>query len=233
MNDLLLHLKEVRLALIRSLIFFCVVLCCLLCRKNDIFSLVASPLIQHLPKNSSLIAVDVASPFLTPLLGVLFLSFLVSFPFALYQAYLFVSKGLFPEERKVLLPLMASSLVLFYGGVAFAYFLVIPALSSFMALNVHPSVTYMPDISLYLKTFITLCFVFGLSFQLPAVLFALVVLRVLSLEQLVAFRPYACVLIFAFAAVVTPPDILSQLLLAIPLLVLYELSLRASHLIKA
>jgi len=226
------HLVELRDRLIRALVAVLLAfgVLCIWPGPSGMFDLLAAPLASHLPVGTKLIATNVISPLLVPLKITLMAGFLVALPFVLYQAWAFVAPGLYSHEKKLVLPLVISSTVLFLAGVAFCYFVVIPAMSKFIQQFSAQSITAAPDIEQYFGFVLTLFVVFGCAFEVPIVVIVLARLGMVSLEQLRSFRGYFIVLAFVVAAVVTPPDVISQLALAIPMCILYEAGIWAAGL---
>jgi len=186
--------------------------------------------VAHLPKGATLIATSVISPFMVPLKIMLMAAFLLALPVILHQAWAFVAPGLYANEKKLVLPLVISSTFLFFVGVAFCYFFVFGQVFSFIQGFAPKSITAAPDIEAYLSFVLTMFLAFGLAFEVPVVVVVLVKMGVVSLEKLKDFRGYFIVLAFVVAAIVTPPDVVSQLALAIPMCLLYELGLWAAQL---
>jgi sec-independent protein translocase protein TatC len=219
------HLVELRTRLMRSMIAVVVVLLCLFPFAKDIYAFLAQPLLQKLPAGATMIATDVTGTFLVPLKVTLMASFLVALPYVLWQAWAFVAPGLYHHEKRLALPVLVSSVVFFFVGMCFAYFLVFPVMFSFFAGYTPAGVTMMTDIDKYLSFILTMFLAFGITFEVPVIVIVLVRLRVVSLEKLRAIRSYVIVGAFIVGAVFTPPDVLSQLMLAVPLWLLYELGL--------
>ncbi|MBI3148103.1 MAG: twin-arginine translocase subunit TatC [Betaproteobacteria bacterium] len=219
------HLFELRTRLMRAIITVLVVFACLFPWAKDIYALLAAPLLEVLPEGASMIATDVTGTFLVPLKVTLMGAFLVALPVVLYQMWAFVAPGLYQHEKRLIVPLLASSVVLFFVGMAFAYFVVFPVAFGFFAGYTPAGVQMMTDIDKYLSFVMGMFIAFGITFEVPVVLIVLVRLGVVSLEKLKEARPYTTVGAFIVAAVVTPPDVVSQLLLAVPLVLLYELGL--------
>lgn len=226
------HLIELRDRLIRSLIAVVVVFAalCVYPGPSGLYDLLAAPLTAHLPQGATLIATNVISPILVPLKITLMAAFFVALPVVLYQTWAFVAPGLYTHEKRLVLPLVVSSTLLFFAGVAFCYFLVIPAMSQFIQSWAPQSITAAPDIEQYFSFVLTLFFVFGAAFEVPIVVIVLARLGIVSIAQLRQFRGYFIVIAFVVAAVVTPPDVISQLALAIPMCILYELGIWAAQL---
>jgi len=226
------HLLELRTRLMRALAGLAVVLLALLPFANKLFALLAVPLLEKLmPAGGQLVAVQVASPFFTPLKLAFFVALLVSAPWLLYQAWAFVAPGLYQREKRLAMPLLVSAVALFYAGCAFAYFVVLPAVFGFLTAIKPEGVAMMTDINAYLDFVLVIFLAFGISFQLPVALVILVALGWVTPDQLRAGRGYAVVGIFIVAALITPPDVVSQLLLAIPMCLLYEAGILASRMV--
>lgn len=225
------HLVELRSRLLRAVAAVLLTLVVLIPFANRIYGWLAKPLLEHLPAGGAMIATDVASPFFAPLKLAFFVALFVTMPFILYQAWAFVSPGLYKHERRLAVPLLASSVLLFYLGCAFAYFLVLPAIFTFMTSVAPEGVAVMPDISRFLDFALILFLAFGFCFEVPVALVILVAIGVVSPEQLVRSRPYAIVGAFVIAAILTPPDVVSQLLLAVPMCILYEVGIVAARLV--
>ncbi len=195
-----------------------------------LYDLLAAPLVAHLPKGATLIATSVISPFMVPLKILLMSAFLRALPVVLWQVWGFVAPGLYAHEKRLVLPLVMSSTVLFFVGVAFCYFFVFGQVFSFIQSFAPKSITAAPDIEAYLSFVMTMFISFGLAFEVPIVVVVLARLGLVSLEKPKAFRGYFIVLAFIIAAVVTPPDVVSQLALAIPMVLLYEMGIWAAQL---
>jgi len=223
------HLIELRNRLVRIVICVLVVFLGLASYANKIYSLLAGPLMQHMPKNSSMIAIDVASPFFTPFKLALILSVFICVPFILYQFWAFVAPGLYKRERRMILPLLVASTLLFYLGVAFAYFVVFPLVFGFLTAAAPEGVAVMTDIAKYLDFVLALFFAFGVCFEVPIFTIVLVWTGLVTPESLADKRPYVIVGAFIVGAVLTPPDALSQTLLAVPMWMLFELGLLCSR----
>jgi Twin arginine targeting (Tat) protein translocase TatC len=217
------HLLELRDRLLRSILGVLLVFLALFPFADDLYTLLAGPLLAHLPEGSTMIAIEVASPFLTPFKLTLVLSVFVSMPFILYQIWAFIAPGLYRNERRVLMPFLLSSSVLFYVGMAFAYFVVFPLAFAFLTGAAPEGVTVMTDINKYLDFVLTFFFVFGIAFEVPIATLVLVFLGITTPDHLSGKRPYVIVGAFAVGMVLTPPDVVSQTLLAIPLWLLFEL----------
>ena len=225
------HLIELRSRVMRGLAGLGIVLLVLLPFANKLYGLLAQPLLDKLPKGGQLIATQVASPFFAPMKLAFFAALMIAMPWLLYQAWAFVAPGLYKREKKLALPLLASALTLFYAGCAFAYFLVLPMVFGYLARVTPEGVAMMTDISAYLDFVLVLFLAFGLSFELPVALVILALLGWVTPAQLREGRGYAVVGIFVVAAVLTPPDVVSQLMLAIPMCLLYEAGIIAAAMV--
>jgi sec-independent protein translocase protein TatC len=190
--------------------------------SNEIFTFVAQPLIDKLPKGGQLVATSVISPFMTPFKLSLFVALLLAIPYVLWQVWAFVAPGLYKHEKRFAIPLVLSSIVLFYAGAAFAYSFVFPVMFDFFAKTTPVGVTMMTDISNYLDFVLTMIFAFGVAFEVPIAVVLLVISGVVSLEKLRGARGYVLIGIFVIAAFLTPPDAISQSIMAIPMYLLYE-----------
>ncbi len=231
-RPLVAHLLELRTRLLRGVAGLVLVLLCLLPFANRLYALLAQPLLDKLPKGGQLIATQVASPFFAPMKLAFFVALVLAMPWLLYQAWAFVAPGLYRREKKLAFPLLASALALFYAGCAFAYFLVLPMVFGFLARVTPAGVTMMTDISAYLDFVLVLFLAFGLSFELPVALVILSLLGWVTPAQLREGRGYAVVGIFVIAAIMTPPDVVSQLMLAIPMCLLYEAGIIAASMVS-
>ncbi|MGC9457922.1 MAG: twin-arginine translocase subunit TatC [Halothiobacillaceae bacterium] len=225
------HLVELRNRLLKSVLVVFVLFLALFPFANDLYSLLADPLIAKLPEGTSMIATQVVSPFLVPLKLAGFTALFVSVPYLLYQLWAFVAPGLYKNERQLILPLVLSSTALFYIGAAFAYFAVFPVVFGFLASTTPEGVAMMTDINEYLGFVITLFFAFGLAFEVPVATVLLVIVGAVTPEQLAEKRRYAILIAFIIGAILTPPDILSQFMMAIPVWMLYELGILISRVI--
>lgn len=223
------HLIELRSRLLRALAGFALALAAALPFANRLYAWLAQPLIDKLPAGAQLIAVEVASPFLAPLKLAFFVALVASMPWLLYQLWAFVAPGLYRREQRLALPLLLSALVLFYAGCAFAFYLVLPAVFGFLTAVTPDGVAMMTDINAYLSFVLVIFLAFGLSFELPVALVILVLLGWVTPAQLREARGYAIVGIFVLAAIITPPDVISQLMLAVPMILLYEAGILAAR----
>jgi sec-independent protein translocase protein TatC len=219
------HLVELRDRLLRSIIVILVIFLGLAYYANEIYALLAGPLLKHMPAGTQMIAIEVASPFFTPFKLTLVVAVLIAIPYILYQVWAFIAPGLYRHERRLILPLLAASTVLFYGGIAFAYFVVFPVLFGFLAAATPKGVTMMTDITRYLDFVLTIFFAFGAAFEVPVATILLIWSGIIDRKSLSEKRPYIIVAAFVVGAVLTPPDVVSQSLLAIPMWLLFELGL--------
>jgi sec-independent protein translocase protein TatC len=220
------HLVELRQRIVKAVVGVLVIFMSLVYWAPDIFNLFSRPLIDALPSGGKMIVTDVTGSFFVPMKVTLLVAFLIALPWVLYQIWQFVAPGLYQHEKRLVMPLVTSSYVLFLCGVAFAYFLVFPTVFQFMAhYNAPLGAEMSTDIDKYLSFAMTTFLAFGITFEVPVVVIVLVRFGVVPLEKLKQIRPYVIVGAFIIAAIVTPPDVLSQLLLAIPLILLYELGL--------
>jgi sec-independent protein translocase protein TatC len=227
------HLVELRDRLVRALIAVGIAFGALALwpGPSGLYDLLAAPLVAHLPKGATLIATNVISPVLVPLKITLLCAFMLALPYVLYQLWAFVAPGLYSHEKRAVLPLVVSSTLLFILGVAFSYFLVIPGMSQFIQAFAPTSITAAPDIEQYFGFVLTLFIVFGIAFEVPVAVIVLVRIGVVTVEQLQKARGYFIVGAFVVAAIVTPPDVISQLALAIPMCLLYEIGIVAARII--
>lgn len=219
------HLIELRNRLLYALVAVGVVFAALVPFANTVYEFLADPLLDALPAGTSMIATEVASPFLTPIKLTFFAAVVIAVPYLLYQLWAFVAPGLYRHERRLVVPLLVSSTGLFYAGMAFAYFVVFPVVFSFFVGTAPKGVAVMTDIRSYLDFVFTLFFAFGIAFEVPVALVLLVKMGVVDPEALAKKRPYVVLGVFVIAAVLTPPDIFSQTFLAIPMLILFEVGL--------
>ena len=225
------HLIELRDRLIRACIAVGVCFGVLMIwpGASGLYDLLAQPLVEHLPKGGTLIATSVISPFMVPLKITLMAAFLLALPVVLYQVWAFVAPGLYSHEKKLVMPLVISSTLLFFMGVAFCYFFVFGQVFTFIQSFAPKSVAAMPDIEAYLSFVLTMFVAFGAAFEVPVVVVVLARMGLVTVTQLRAFRSYFIVLAFIIAAVLTPPDVVSQLSLAIPMVLLYEVGIWAAQ----
>ena len=216
------HLLELRKRLLHSFVALLLVFICLFPWASDLYALLAHPLLAKLPKGGQMIATDVTTPFFVPLKVALMASFLIALPYILYQVWRFVSPGLYAHERRLVLPLIAASTVLFYCGMAFAYFAVFPVVFGFITAAAPQGVAVMTDIDKYLSFVLTMFVAFGVTFEVPVAVVLLVRMKLVTTAQLKEARPYMIVGAFVIGAIFTPPDVVSQFMLAMPLWLLYE-----------
>jgi sec-independent protein translocase protein TatC len=229
---LIAHLTELRSRLLRCVIAVLVIFACLFYFSQEIYALVAAPLRAQLPAGASMIATGVATPFLTPFKLTLVISLFAAVPYILAQIWGFIAPGLYQHEKRIALPLLASSVLLFYGGMAFAYFVVFPIMFGFFSAVTPEGVDMMTDINQYLDFVLTIFFAFGVAFEIPVATFLLVWAGVVEVATLRKSRPYVVVGCFVIGMILTPPDIFSQTLLAIPMWFLFELGLIFSNMVQ-
>ncbi|MCC7257660.1 MAG: twin-arginine translocase subunit TatC [Gammaproteobacteria bacterium] len=221
-GTLMSHLTELRDRLLRCVAAVLVMFLCLAPFARRIFTLVARPLMDQLPEGSQMIATQVASPFVTPFKTTFFVALFLAMPVVIYQVWAFVAPGLYRREKRFAVPLLVSSVVLFYVGVSFAYFLVFPTVFRFLAATTPDGVTMMTDINSYLDFTLLTCFSFGAAFEVPVATVLLIATGLVSAEKLGSQRPYVFLGAFVVGAVLTPPDVLSQVMLAVPMYLLFE-----------
>ncbi len=228
-GTLLSHLFELRDRLVRALVGVALVSAPLLYYSNDVYLFVAAPLLTQLPTGSSMIATDITSPFVTPIKLALTVAFVLAAPWVLYQLWAFVAPGLYRRERKLVGPLIMSSTLLFYAGMAFAYYLVFPAAFRFFVLTAPPGVTVMTDIKQYLDFVLNMFIAFGAAFELPVVVVLLSYMGALDPKVLSQKRPYVFLGVAVVAALITPPDAFSMVALTLPMYGLFEVGLLVAH----
>jgi len=226
------HLIEFRNRILRAVASVAVIFIGLFAFSNQIYLYVSEPLRQYLPESSSMIATDVASPFLTPFKLTLVLSMFAAMPYILYQVWAFVAPGLYQREKKIVVPLFMSSVFLFYAGMAFAYYVVFPLVFMFFTSVGPEGVAIMTDIRSYLDFVLKLFFAFGISFEIPIAVVILSWMGAVDPDNLAKKRPYVFVSCFIFGMLLTPPDILSQTLLAIPMWLLFEVGILFGRLVR-
>jgi sec-independent protein translocase protein TatC len=227
------HLVELRDRLLRAIIAVVVLTLALVPWAKEIYALLAKPLLAALPAGATMIATDVTGTFLVPLKVTLMTGFVVALPYVLFQAWAFVAPGLYQHEKRLALPVIVTSFLFFLVGMAFAYFVVFPIAFGFFASYAPSGVQMMTDIDKYLSFVLTMFLAFGLTFETPVIVVVLVRLGVVSLEKLKGARPYVIVGAFVVGAIFTPPDVISQLLLAVPLWLLYEVGLFIARFVAA
>lgn len=225
------HLVELRDRLLRAIVAVLVAFLCLFYWASDIYTLLAQPLLASLPTGGKMIATDVVGVFLVPVKVTLLVAFLICLPYVLYQMWAFVAPGLYAHEKRLVLPLVVTSSILFFCGMAFAYFVVFPSVFRFMAAIAPEGVAWMTDIEKYFSFVLTMFIAFGVTFETPVAVVLLVRMGIVSVDKLRQGRPYVIVGAFVAGAIFTPPDVLSQLLLAIPLCLLYEVGVRVAAIV--
>jgi sec-independent protein translocase protein TatC len=216
------HLIELRTRLLNSFVAVLLVFVCLFPFARRLYALLAHPLLAKLPKGGQMIATDVTTPFFVPLKVAMMAAFLIALPYVLYQLWRFVAPGLYSHEKRMVLPLIVASTLLFFCGMAFAYFIVFPVVFGFITTNAPQGVAVMTDIEKYLSFVLTMFVAFGITFQVPVAVVLLVHMGVVSADKLKQARPYVIVGAFVIGAIFTPPDVVSQCMLATPLWLLYE-----------
>ena len=224
-QPLMTHLVEFRNRVLRSVLAVLIIFAGLFSFSNEIYLYISEPIRAFLPANTSMIATEVASPFLTPFKLTLVLSVFASMPFILYQTWAFLAPGLYKREKKIVLPLFFSSVFLFYAGMAFAYYVVFPLVFMFFTSIAPDGISVMPDIRSYLDFVLKLFFAFGLSFEIPIAVVILSWMGAVEPNNLAKKRPYVFVLCFILGMLLTPPDIISQTLLAVPMWLLFEVGI--------
>ena len=224
------HLRELRARILKSLVVILVCFLSLVYFSNDIYLFLSEPLLSFLPENSSMIATEVASPFLTPLKLTFFVSLLLSMPFLLNQIWKFIAPGMYENEKSLSFLVILSSLILFYLGILFTYFLVLPLVFGFFTGAAPQGILIMTDISRYLDFVLSLMFAFSIAFEIPILIFLLIWSGITTSEKLRNARPYVIISCFIVGMLVTPPDVISQSLLAIPAWALFEIGLAAANL---
>ena len=226
------HLTELRTRLLRCVITIFIVFACLFYFAQDIYTFVSAPLRAYLPEGATMIATGVASPFLTPFKLTAWCSLFLAVPIILYQVWGFIAPGLYKHEKRIAVPLLMSSILLFYTGMAFAYYLVFPLIFKFFAAATPAGVEMMTDITSYLDFVMTLFFAFGVAFEIPVAVVLLVWIGVVDVKYLKKIRPYVIIGCFVVGMILTPPDIFSQTLLAVPMWLLFEIGILFGGLIS-
>lgn len=224
-QSLVQHLMELRSCILRALLGVIVIFIGLIWFRNDIYTYMAQPLIQAMPAGSKLIATEVTSTFLAPIKLTLWLSFFAAVPWVIYQVWRFIAPGLYQKERRLAFPMIFSSILLFYLGMMFAYFAVMPLMFKFLVGTTPDGVEMATDISQYLSMLLRLFFIFGVAFEVPVAIILLVLMNVITPEKISEKRPYIIIGAFVVAAVVTPPDVLSQVAFAGMTIILFEVGL--------
>lgn len=222
---LVVHLTELRDKLLRALLAVLIAFICLFPFANEIYAFVSEPLRALLPEGATMIATEVASPFLTPFKLTLVMAIFLAIPYVLYQAWSFIAPGMYRHEKRLAIPLLVSSVLLFYAGAAFAYYAVFPLIFGFFTSVGPEDITIMTDINRYLDFVLKLFFAFGVAFEIPIAAVLMIWAGITTPDQLARKRPYIIVGCFIFGMLLTPPDIISQSLLAIPMWILFELGL--------
>lgn len=225
------HLLELRDRLLRMVIAVTLIFAALFPFANDLYTILATPLLAHLPSGASMIAIEVISPFLTPLKMAFFAAIFLAMPYLLYQFWAFVAPGLYRHEKRLAIPLLVSSVILFYAGVAFAYFVVFPLAFAFLTSVIPQGTEMMTDINKYLDFILAMFFAFGLAFEVPIATIILIATGATSADALVQKRPYIIVGAFVIGMLLTPPDVISQVMLALPMWILFELGIIMSRLL--
>lgn len=223
------HLVELRSRLLRAVLAILIVFIALLPFANELYTFLADPLMRHLPEGSNMVAIDVASPFLTPFKLAIVAALFIALPYVLFQVWSFVAPGLYQNERRVVMPLIVSSTFLFYLGAAFAYFVVFPLVFGFFTSREIEGVAVMTDIAKYLDFVLVLFLAFGFAFEVPIATILLTSMGITTPDKLAKKRPYVIVGAFALGMLLTPPDAISQTLLAIPMWILFELGIVLSR----
>jgi len=226
------HLFELRDRLVRSLVAVALVFIPTFFYASELYDLLAWPMMRTLPEGSKMIATGVITPFFIPMKIAMMVSFLVALPYLLYQAWAFVAPGLYAHEKKLVLPLVVSSTLLFFLGMAFCYFFVFGTVFAFIAQFAPKSITVAPDIEAYFNFVLGMFIAFGVTFEVPVIVVVLVMTGMVSVEKLREIRSFVIVGAFVVAAVVTPPDVVSQLMLAIPLCLLYEVGIFVARFVE-
>ena len=225
------HLVELRDRLLRAVLVILFIFLALFSFSNELYSLLAEPLLIHLPTGSSMIATEVASPFLTPFKLSMMTSIFIGMPFILYQLWAFIAPGLYKHEKSLAFPLLFSSIILFYLGMAFAYFVVFPLMFQFFTGIALEGVTMMTDITKYLDFVLKMFFAFGVAFEVPIATILVISMGLTNADKLAEKRPYIIVVAFIVGMLLTPPDVVSQMLLAIPMWILFEFGLIFSRIL--
>ena len=231
-TSLLNHLSDFRSCLLKSLMSIIFVFCCLIFFANEIYQFFAKPIQSILPIDSSMIATEIASTFLAPFKLTLFLSIILSMPYILLQLWSFIAPGLYKKEKKIIIPIFFSSIIFFYIGMVFCYLVVFPLIFGFFSSIAPVGISVTPDISHYLNFILKLFIAFGITFEIPIVILILVITNVTTVESLKRKRPYIILSCFIFGMLLTPPDVISQSLLAIPAWLLFEFGLLLSIIFK-
>jgi sec-independent protein translocase protein TatC len=224
-GTLISHLLELRTRLLRALVVVSLVAIPCMIYANDLFTFIAKPLLKVLPKGATMISTSVIAPLMTPFKLAFYIALVFAMPYVLYQVWAFIAPGLYRHERRFALPLLVSSVILFYAGVAFAYFVVFPLMFAFFTATAPPGVQMMTDMTQYLDFVLVLFLAFGLAFEIPVAIVLLVWTGLVRLETLRRNRGYVLIAVFIQAAVITPPDVISQTAMALPMYALYEVGI--------
>jgi len=231
-QSLVSHLVELRSRLLKAVFFVLILVAVMFPFAGEIYTIIAKPVLDNLSQGTEMIATGVLSPFLTPFKMVIILAVIISMPIIIYQVWAFVAPGLYKTEKRVALPILISSVILFYLGCAFAFFVVFPILFVFLPSIAPEGVTYMPDINDYLNIVVRMFFAFGFAFEIPVAVIILISLGVTSADKLTKARPFVIIGILVVAMMLTPPDPSSQILLAVPMWVLFEFGLFAGKFLR-
>jgi sec-independent protein translocase protein TatC len=221
-GTLMSHLLELRNRLMKAMLGMLIAFIPCAVYSNELFTLIAQPLLDKLPKGTALIATSVVSPFMTPFKVAFFVGMFLAMPVIIYQVWAFVAPGLYRREKRFAVPLLASSVVLFYVGVVFAYFVVFPLMFTYLVGTAPEGVKYIPDMTSYLDFVMTMFFAFGFAFEVPVAVVLLVLTGMVQVESMARHRGYVVIGIFVVAAILTPPDAISQCIMAVPMYLLYE-----------
>ena len=231
-DSLVSHLLELRSRLLRAIVGVLLVFIALLPFQNKLYTLIAGPLTRSLAPGAHMVAIDITSTFFVPLKLAFFTALMLTMPWVLYQAWAFVAPGLYQHEKRYARPLLAAATLLFYAGCAFTYFLMLPVMFAYLGAGVPEGVVRMPDLGHYLDFLLVMFLAGGVSFEVPVLVVVAVILGWVTPQQLSEWRGYVVVAIFVIAAVLTPPDAVSQLLLAVPMCLLYEVGLICARLLQ-
>jgi sec-independent protein translocase protein TatC len=231
-GTLISHLLELRNRLVKAMIAVCIALIPCAWKSNELFDFIAQPILHKLPQGSHLIATGVMSPFMTPFKLSMYVALFIAMPYVLYQVWAFVAPGLYRHEKRFALPLLVSSIILFYAGIAFAYLAVFPVVFQFFAHTTPPGVTMMTDITNYLDFVMTMFLAFGVAFEAPVAVVLLAMTGLVSVDKLKANRGYVLIGIFVVSAMLTPPDAISMCIMAVPMYALYEIGLFFARLVE-
>lgn len=229
---LIAHLTELRSRLLRCIVAVFLIFLCLFPFSQELYSLLATPVRSLLPAGSTMIATGLPSTFFAPLKLTGYIAFFIGVPYVLYQVWSFIAPGLYKHEKRIAIPVLISSIILFYIGMAFAFFVVFPLMVAFLTGMSPEGVVVMPEISQYLDLVLALFFAFGFAFEVPVATFLLIFVGIVEVDDLRKARPYIIVGCFIVGMILTPPDVLSQILLAVPMWILFELGLLLGNLAK-